>query len=107
MTFKTNPARGEAAGPENVVHGQAIDARANNQLSLENQARCAVAEMAANGAHFTVTRRDDGNPSFLWELPAGGNRSACRKIISEAKQSSAAYWHAFVGAIVHHAGGPA
>ena len=67
----------------------------------------AVAEMVANGAHFTITRRDDGKPSFLWETSGAGNRSACRRIIAEAKQNSATYWRAFLDAIVEHAGGPA
>jgi hypothetical protein len=63
--------------------------------------------MLSNGANFTITHRGDGRPHFLWELPKGGNRSACRRIIAEAKQNSAAYWQAFVEAIVEHAGEPA
>lgn len=74
---------------------------------VETAARRAVTEMISNGAHFTVTRRPDGQSDFLWDLPKGGSRSACRRIIAEAKQNSAAYWHAFVAAIVEHAGGPA
>ncbi|MGB7097521.1 MAG: hypothetical protein WBD95_01970 [Xanthobacteraceae bacterium] len=84
-----------------------IDTAVERPSSVESDARRAVAEMLANGARFTITRRDNGRPDFLWELPDGGNRSACRKIISEAKQNSAAYWDAFVAAIVEHAGGPA
>lgn len=73
----------------------------------ECDARNAVAEMLANGAHFTVTYRENGRPDFLWELPQGGSRSACRRILAEAKQNTAAYWQAFVDAIVEHAEGPA
>lgn len=79
------------------------NATVDRPSSVEGDARRAVAEMVANGARFTITCRDNGNPDFLWELPHDGNRSACRKIISEAKQNTTAYWRAFV----EQAGGPA
>lgn len=74
---------------------------------IEVEARRAVDEMVQHGVAFTIKHRDDGRPDFLWELPAGGNRSRCRAIIAEAKRESAGYWREFVNAIVEHAGGPA
>jgi hypothetical protein len=60
--------------------------------------------MIANGAVFTITRRDDGSAGFLWEMPKGGDRSRCRALIAAAKQDSPAYWQAFVAAIVARLG---
>ncbi|MGC1108496.1 MAG: hypothetical protein WA870_01355 [Methylovirgula sp.] len=81
-----------------------IDTAVERPSSVESDARRAVAEMVANGAVFVLKCRDNGAQDFLWELPSGGNRSRCRAIIAETKQNSAAYWRAFIAAIVEYAG---
>jgi hypothetical protein len=95
-------ARGTGFG--NVSCWAASDFPKNSQSASTFQAqaaaRRAVDEMVANGARFTITRRDGGEASFIYELPAGGNRSRCRRIIAEAKAASAGYWRAFMRAIV-------
>lgn len=81
-----------------------IDSAVRPRPDVQSDARRAVDQMLDHGVHFSVRCRENGNPDFLWELPQGGNRSACRKIISDAKTESASYWHAFVAAIVEAAG---
>jgi len=61
--------------------------------------------MLACGAIFSISRREDGSASFLWELRPGGSRRRCRQVLRQAKQADAIYWHAFVEAIVEIAGG--
>jgi hypothetical protein len=82
----------------------AINTAVDHRPDAQSDARRAVEEMVANGAQFTVTRREDGTPSFLWELRTGGNKSRCRALVADAKAQSALYWRSFLAAIVEQAG---
>lgn len=77
--------------------------RAASQAAQDhaNEARRAVGEAIACGARFILTPRD-----FLWEPAPGANRSRIRKIIADAKASSAAQWRAFRTAIAEVVGAP-
>jgi hypothetical protein len=97
-----------ARAPRGTGFGNACSAACIQRYKpqgIQEQARRAVDEMTANGARFSITRRDDGSAGFLWELPAGGDRSRCRRIIAEAKASSAGYWRTFCEVIFELAGG--
>src|ERR1700691_5052361 len=90
----TNPARGEAAGLGNVVHGQAIDdprnittPRTPKTHPAMTAARHFVEEMVASGAVFTILRREGRQDSFVYELRPGADRARCRNIVADVKAS--------------------
>lgn len=105
---KAKPARADAADGFAIEDlGRRLNPSITSPFGHEQEAaRRAVREMLANGAQFKILRRESREDSFIYELPAGGDRAKCRAIIEHAKSGGGAYWNAFFGSIKAYAGGP-
>jgi hypothetical protein len=99
--------RGDDGGPRGLEQiGRRLCSTLAHLQSLEQIKSAAhrdVREMLALGAVFSVKHYGNG-PHWIFSLPAGGDRARCREIVREAKQADAAYWRAFVDAILGEGG---
>jgi len=100
---ETGPAA-DGTGIELVSLSSDGSSPTTSAIKLQAAARLAVEEMLAAGACFSVSRREDGSASFLYELRSGGSRRRCREILRAAKKADGVYWRAFVETIVAHVG---
>lgn len=102
---------GRSGGSAHVVRRAADDDREYRSAHLKSQYQCAaeraLTEMMVNGAVLQILRREGRPPSFVYELPRGGDRQRCRAIIQNATERGGAFWAAFAQAIVENAEGPA